>query len=357
MVNPLSDFPPEERERRLEIIRKLTDPDYVLADFLKTRLATDDPVRDGFAPRGSDLRDFSVIRGHDGRYHVFFIDVMHGKSSRAPDNYTFLAHASTPDFTRWQVHKPALYVAPGTWEGGHISAPYVFRPHTQTALTRERYGVAAEYVMIYTGISLTVTQSLGMAMSEDLLHWTRYDGNPILQPAHFGWALWRRDRLANCRDPHVLQLNGWYALYYTALQADGDPCVAAAESENLENWRDLGPVLALPFVEVSPAMIESACVHPKGDRYVMFYTRAGGTWYSVSDDPLHFEYGGDDSRLIEDHWGLEVIERKDEEWLVALFRRQTEARGGALFLGRLRWDGLRARVELIRDKAELARFL
>ena len=96
-VKSLSSFSPEEQARRREIIRKLSDPEYVQAQWVVSQVVSDNPLRDGFVPKGSDLRDFSIVYDK-GRYHLFYIDIRHGKSSRRPDNMTFIGHASTPDF-------------------------------------------------------------------------------------------------------------------------------------------------------------------------------------------------------------------------------------------------------------------
>ena len=245
VVKSLADFSPEERARREEIIRRLSDANYVLAPWVRNQVVGDNPLRDGFVPNGSDLRDFSIVYDN-GRYHVFYIDVRHGKSSRRPDNITFIGHASTPDFQHYEVHEPMMHIVPGTWEGGHIGPPYVF-PIAPNRRLDNLAGVSVRFVAVYTAISRSLAQSMGMAFSNDLHHWVRYDGNPILQPAHFDWAVWSRTTLSNCRDPHVLQLSDQYILYYTALQRDGDMCIAAAQSTNLEDWKDLGPVHTRPF--------------------------------------------------------------------------------------------------------------
>jgi hypothetical protein len=353
-VRSLAEFPPEERARREEIIRKLSDANYVLAPWVRNAVLGNDPLRDGFVPQGSDLRDFSIV--HDkGRYHVFYIDIRHGKSSRQPDNFTFIGHASTPDFQHYEVHEPMMHVVPGTWEGGHIGPPYVF-PVARNTRFGKMAGFPVRFVCVYTGISGSLAQSTGMAFSNDLFHWVRYDGNPILQPAHFGWAVWSRTTLSNCRDPFVLQLKDRYLLYYTALQKDGDMCVAAAESANLEDWKDLGPVHVRPFSEVSPAMLESSCVHGIGDRFVLFYTHKGGTRYVISDSPTRFPNREADM-LIAGYWNLELIKKLDNRWLVGVFKAQTASDVGRLFLGILTWQDYRPTFTLAKRPEDIAIFL
>lgn len=354
MIKPLSDLPPDERAKREEIIRNLSDPDYVLAPWVRKQVPDGDSLRDGFAPKGSDLRDFSIVCDR-GRHHVFYIDARHGKSSRHSDNVTFIGHASTPDFEHYDVHRPMLHIVPGTWEGAHIGPPYVF-PIEPNRRFDGMAGFPVRFVAIYTGISHSLTQSMGLALSNDLHHWVRYDANPILQPAHFDWAVWSRTTLSNCRDPHILQWEGQFILYYTALQKDGDMCVAAAQSANLEDWKDLGPVHARPFRNVSPAMLESSCVHPIGDKFVLFYTQAGGTRYVISDSPTSFP-NEEAPMLIEKYWGIELVKKLGDRWLTAIFRAQTATEAGRLFLGVLAWEGYKPTFSLAKTPADIAAFL
>jgi len=314
------------------VIRRLTDPNYLLAPWLEKHVAADDPLRHGFVPCGSDLRDFSIIFDR-GCWHVFYIDLRHGKSSRRPDNFTFIGHASTTNFQQWTVHEPALHIVPGTWEGGHIGPAHVV-PVKNNRSFNDKAGYRVRFVMIYTGISRSLAQRTGMAFSRDLFRWDRYEGNPVLEPEHFGWALWARGSMSNCRDPYVLQHRGRYILYYTALRKDGQACIAAAGSSDLENWRDLGPVLTRPAsLHRSPAMLESACVHPLGRRYVLFYSYEGHTWFTISSNPERFDSAGE--RLVEGLWGLKVVKATRDRWLVAFFRESTGKVGGAaLFSGR-----------------------
>lgn len=354
-ANPLAAFSETEQKRRQEIICRYTDPDFTLAPWLLNHTVHKDSIRNGFIPKGSDIRDFSIIKNKH-TYHVFYTDVRHGKSSRRPDNIHFVGHASTSNFTDWQVHRPALFIAPGTWEGGHIWAPYVF-----AIAPNERFdqltGISVRFVMMYTGLSATLTQSLGMAFSSDLHNWVRYDGNPAWQPVGCDWAHWSKTRLANCRDPHVLALNDRYLMYYTALRSDADSCVALAESTDLENWQDRGPVLTRAIAEQSPGMTESACVHPIGDRYVLFYSQDESTRYCLSESPYRFETGVEDPSLIKDFWGLEVVEQISGRWLVTLFRRQTNQRPGALFLGIIEWEGTTPHFTLIQKGDAIQPFL
>lgn len=353
-VRPLSSFPPAEQARRREIIRKLSDPEYVLAKWVVSQVVGDNPLRDGFVPKGSDLRDFSVVYDK-GRYHLFYIDIRHGKSSRRPDNMTFIGHASTPDFQHYEIHRPMLHLVPGTWEGMQVASPHVFAIAPNRRFD-DIAGFPVRFVAVYTGLSNSLAQSTGMAFSNDLHHWVRYDGNPLFQPAQLDWAVWSRTTQSSCRDPFVMCLPDRYIMYYTALRRDGDMCVAAAQSGNLEDWKDVGPVHTRPFCEISPAMLESSSAYPIGDKFVLFYTHKGGTRYVISENPTRFP-NDEAPLLIEGYWNIERIEQLDNRWLMGIFKAQTAKEGGRFFVGILTWDGYKATFSLAKTPAEIAAFL
>ena len=352
MIKDLSKLPPTERKRRQRSIQQLTDPDFILASYLLKQTVSDNPIRDGFVPIGSDLRDFSIVRDR-GRYHVFYLDLFHRKHTRRADNPFFIAHASTRDFMNWDLHEPALQPVAGTWDAGRVGCGYAF-PVAPSKRLDEVAGIRVRFVMMYLGYSRRLCQSIGMAFSDNLTDWVRYDTNPVFQPVHLDWAEWSRDRLSNCRDPHVLKIGRRYMLYYTALQKDGDVCIAAADSTDLQNWRDLGPVIHRSIGSPTPAMLESSCVHALGRNFVLTYTHKGGTWLSVSDDPLHFEKG---RMFVKGYWGMEQVRVKGNRWLVAFFRKHTHSRPGALFLGVIAWRGTSPSFKLCRSRRDVAPFL
>jgi predicted GH43/DUF377 family glycosyl hydrolase len=351
-VSPLSSYPKREQAKRREVIRRLTDANYILAPYLEQHLVSKNPIRDGFLPKGSDFRDFTIIE-HKGRFHAFYIDIRHGKHSRRPDNPFYNGHASTADFMEWEIYRPPLLPIDGTWEGGRVGAPFVF-PVSGLRELEALAGHKIRFAMIYTGLSERLCQSLGMAFSADLMHWTRYDTNPFFQPINLEWAEWSKTTLSNCRDPHVMKLGKKYILYYTALQRNGDVCVAAAESTDLEDWTDRGPVLSRPFRNVMPAMLESACVYPIGKKFVITYTHQGGVWFAISEDPFSFDIG---EKVIDGFWAMEQVKVKGNRWLVAFFRQHAQGRPAAMHLAVVTWKGYQASVKICKTKKEVAPFL
>jgi len=67
-------------------------PDYVLAPWVKSQVPEGDPLRDGFRAQGFRLARLLDRFTTRGAITFFYIDVRHGKSSRRPDNITFIGH-------------------------------------------------------------------------------------------------------------------------------------------------------------------------------------------------------------------------------------------------------------------------
>lgn len=328
--------------RAEETIKILTDPNYAAAYpewMLGPGKGADDFVRNGYAPRGTDLRDFGVVRREDV-FHLFFTDFRVNASSKTAHQGTILGHVSTCDLIDWEVHPVALQVDPGHWDGYHAWSPNVF----------EWKGV---YHLFYTGQIETLSQAIGFATSTDLVTWTRYPGNPVLHPGFFDWSIWSRTHQSDCRDPHVMRLGDEFVLYYTALKNDGEPCVAAAKSPNLVDWEDCGSVYSfLPTPPVSPLALESSCVHERGDGYVLFFSHNYGTNYVLGDDPLHFPR--EPYKVAwPNHLGIELVARKGDRWLVSAFRQAKQNRPARLYFGILDWSKPEPAVEIVPDRGTM----
>jgi hypothetical protein len=320
-----------------EVIRILTTPTALRPEFLDPGPEAEDYVKHGFAPRGCDLRDFSIIH-HEGTYHLFYIDLRRDQHSRTPTQGTIIGHSSSADLITWQVHEPPVMVKPDSWESAHVYAPYVFYWNN-------------EFHMIYSGQNRKMAQTLCRISSKDLFDWRRYDCNPMFTPERLPWARWKRMELSNCRDPHIFIYKNELLLYYTALCRDGQVCVACARSADLENWEDAGPVYHfLPAIGVSPLCLESSCVIPIGSDYVLFFTYDNATRYVISDNPVDFR-GRPHSMVWDGHWGIEFVKRKENRFLVASFKKAYLTGDARLFFGVLDWDNEPRRVQRINDKS------
>ena len=185
------------------------------------------------------------------------------------------SHGTSPDLLHWTWHRPVLSITDeaypdgqGRFQDRNIWAPHVI-PYD---------GV---YYLFYTSVNRHVSQSISLATSANLFHWTPHPQNPVFTLEGVEWANWERDRWADCRDPMVLRDGERFLLYVTAQAAVGDPIglVAVAESTDLLHWKN--PRVALR----GPHACESPQVWKSGERYYMTTSAFGqGCWESA--DPV-----------------------------------------------------------------------
>ncbi len=189
-----------------------------------------DVLTEGFRPVGGSVADFCTAH-LDGRDHFFYIERrLQEGTPFFPGHEIYFGHASTANLLDWEVHDPVLLVRPGTWEEGHVWAPFILP-------------VGGEFVMCYTGLNRHLSQDLGLASSTDLFKWRRWGSNPISPCRAAPWAAWWEEDICSCRDPHMLHHEGRVYLAYTANTRAGASCLALASSADLRGWRDHGPIL------------------------------------------------------------------------------------------------------------------
>ena len=118
----------------------------------------------------------------------------------------------------------------GTWESQNVYNPAVVH----------RDG---KFRMLYRGEDSDTTlfkyyrSQIGLAESEDGIHWERYRQNPVLK-AELDYEL-----PGGLEDPRLTELDGTYYAYYTAYAADRHSywlCVAT--STDLKHWTKHGPI-------------------------------------------------------------------------------------------------------------------
>ncbi len=288
----------------------------------------------GYAPKGFYVKDFCLLKAGEA-FHLFHIAGAPGVSCCLPGNEVWFGHATTRDFTRWETLEPCLFISDGQWDGGHVFAPYVI----------EKDG---RYFMFYTGCLPDNTQRIGLAVSQDLLHWHKYENNPVIRPENYGWAFCPTIGGASCRDPHVCKFGDDYSLYYTAVTNQGKACVARVSSKDLLHWTDEGPAYTYPNL----THCESSNVQEMDGKYLLFFGGHIEHWsYVVSDNPFHWP----DQAAVpvgKNITAMEVVKRLDPLWLVAYF----ELDNYRLFLGAIDWSQEHPKIERITDKRELGVF-
>ena len=117
---------------------------------------------------GEYVTDFCLVK-RDSHYHLFHI---RGERWTWPLGYREidLGHAISTDMRNWT---PLEAVVPaglaGTWDACGIWAPDIIE-------------VDGVYYLYYTGTDTNNNQKIGLATSSDLLAWSKYAGNPVVEP-------------------------------------------------------------------------------------------------------------------------------------------------------------------------------
>ena len=167
--------------------------------------------------------------------------------------------ASSADGTMWTKYagNPILSRGPdGSWDSQGTECPSVVFDGTT-------------YYMWYTGWASTIS-SIGLATSTDGYTWTRYVGNPVVQPSGTGW-----DDLG-INQPAVVKVNG---IYYMLLDKNVPCCsstIGLATSSDGIHWAQYAnnPV----FVQGSPGSWDDQAVAPGS---VIFLQDTFHFWYSA----------------------------------------------------------------------------
>jgi hypothetical protein len=150
------------------------------------------PVLDGRCP---------CLIEHEDALYLFYVKVVRG-------GYRIFVARSTDgaSFAPVTAH-PVLDVGPaGTWDSFTVTTPKVFRDGDR-------------FVMLYAGDDRQIDDptGIGIAVSDDLLHWERHPGNPVFVPGPAG----RFDSLSVASTVPFLLRGRWRLAY-----AGGDGLVA-----------------------------------------------------------------------------------------------------------------------------------
>jgi beta-fructofuranosidase len=180
---------------------------------------------------------------HDGaRHHIFFLQAPRalGDPELRHRNAT-IGHAVSGDLTNWEVLPDALHPGPaGAWDD--------LATWTGSVIAHED-----RWFMLYTGVSTAeagLVQRIGLATSEDLIHWEKHPGNPVLEADARWYELLdlTRWRDQSWRDPWLFRADEddhFHALITARVStgpSDGAGVVAHARSRDLIEWEILRPI-------------------------------------------------------------------------------------------------------------------
>lgn len=133
------------------------------------------------------------------------------------------------DLRRWDVRDPVLHAAQGAaWERGGLYKSFLLEHQGRTYL----------FYNAKDGAGWPWREQIGVAFSDDLVRWTRYDGNPVVRNGAAGAA----DEMF-AADPCVFRDDGRWVMFYYGLSAAGHARELAAVSDDLLHWRKGDEVL------------------------------------------------------------------------------------------------------------------
>jgi beta-fructofuranosidase len=282
-------------------------------------------------------------------YHIFYLQAPRSlKKEILRHWHVSVGHAVSGDLRSWEVLPDAFGPAPAdsnawdnytTWTGSIIAHD-------------------GRWYQFYTGSNRAeqgLIQRVGVAISDDLLTWTKHPGNPVLT-ADPRWyeeldqTMWHDQAW---RDPFLFQHDGRFHAYITARGLQGEPSgrgvVAHAVSDDLLNWECRPPVsepgefgqLEVPqLVEIDGRHFLLFCTgyneFSKARRARLDVPDVIGTHYLVGDGPLGPFRMIEDEFLQADHAGSlyagKVVQDPQGNWVLISTRAWT---GDGGFVGEI----------------------
>ena len=225
-----------------------------------------------FIPEEHYLWDFWLVSPNEWGdssvpYHLYYLQAPRTLSDPyLRHGVATVGHAVSRDLRQWVQSGTALEAGkPGSWDDRAI----------WTGSIRVRDGVA---YMFYTGLcqaEKTAVQRIGLAVSNDLVHWERHPRNPLVEVDTRWYEPQSTERFEAqaWRDPYIVYSSD-EEVYYMFLSArvntgphDGRGVIGLARSTNLLSWEVLPPV-SIPgdFTEMEVPQV----VHLNGRYYLLF---------------------------------------------------------------------------------------
>ena len=212
---------------------------------------------------GRQVWDFCLIE-HEGLYNIFYhaipLDIPF------PHAADHIWRATSPDLVHWSEPQIVLSVTGNWYESEAVWAPHVVH-NPNSGL----------WFMAYTGVDELLNQRICLAWSNDLVHWGRVTGNPLIEPDPALFHYNPIETWSICRDPYLYQADGlWHMLATT--QAAGTPPYAGsllhATSTNFINWSD-GDVFLVNDGDTPDRVLESSTYLERDGVHHLFYHESG----------------------------------------------------------------------------------
>jgi beta-fructofuranosidase len=219
----------------------------------------DEPER--YQPPGMWAWDFWFAES-EGTYHAFYLEapqclpdpaLMHG--------HQHIGHATSTDLRHWTNLGPALVPVHGTWNDWNLATGSVVRHD-------------GRWWMLFTGGG-TAAHGLGLAVSDDLMRWSKVGDGPVMATDRTYEAPWGEGTLTVrlLADPYVYPeaADGWYIAVVNAQEEGGDEgrrgCLVAMRSRDLLAWE---PWRVLAYPRWFERMETPQLFHREGGWYLYF---------------------------------------------------------------------------------------
>jgi predicted GH43/DUF377 family glycosyl hydrolase len=194
--------------------------------------------------RDNDLYGLSGLKQVDGR----FVGTYHAYPRPGYETGpAAIGLCYGDDLYHWDVQEPILRAEDGmAWEAGGLYKSWLLE-HEGTYYLFYRAKNRDRWPWI---------EQIGVALSNDLVHWERYGDNPVLKVGPAGSF---DDLFAS--DPCVLRYGDVWVMFYYGNCSDGHARDSAAWSHDLLHWTKLGQIL----VDVGPpGSIDARHAHKPG---------------------------------------------------------------------------------------------
>lgn len=229
-----------------------------------------------YHPPGCYLWDFWLIFEAPD-YHLFHLQAPRSISDpELRHNLATIGHAVSSDLRDWRDKGEVLGPgASGEWDDLSVWTGSVIKK-------------GELYLMLYTGrcrAEQGTIQRIGLARSEDLYHWEKFRGNPLIEAdaryyekhgaSDYYWESWRDPYLFY--DPDKRRYCAFITARVNHGELDERGCIAAAGSEDMIHWEILPPVCSPgKFCEMEvPQVFQHG-----GRTYLLFSTTP--FWYAES---------------------------------------------------------------------------
>ena len=181
----------------------------------------------------------------------------------------------SPDLMLYQYREVAIGSGPGNWESGLFGG--------------DVFAWKGKHYMLYSAPGPGYVNAIGLAESEDLIHWKKHSGNPVIHHPDSRWYDGAtQDGMRggiSCRDVSVIEdafTEEWVYCCFTASTGRGDyyrrGCIGLARSKNLIDWEYL-PALFSPGLYTA---MEVPRVCRIGNKWFLTWLHA--PWYGLRTD-------------------------------------------------------------------------